>query len=960
MEIHWQVFFYILSDQKNSVNKNATYSGMGQNSFGSSNAFGGYGNSNGGFGNTTTGFGMSTPSGFGGSGNASSGFGGTGSSFGNTAGGFGNNNTGGGFGTNRTGGFGFGSNNNNSGGFGNNNNNSGGFGNKGGGFGFGNNNGSGGGFGNNNGGGFGFGSNNNNKSGFGFGNNNNNGGGFGNNNGGGFSFGNNNNNGGGFGFGNNNGGFGNNNGGGFGFGNNNKGGFGFGNNNNGGGFGFGNNNNNGGGFNFGNNNNGGGFSFGNNTSNSGLSAGGFNVLTEQVRAKPFGQFALSSFQLSQKEPDNKQNQPSYMDKPVTVPLYSQQKKTEVKPLEPQVIKEETKELMEDNSEERTERVCVVEYKKHFEVISCQYDLTIADLKVLIRKRITGCPNQFNLLYHSQVLLNDTVMLQNLRDGVLFTIIPDESTNKQSLATSIVHYVRHAPSLEDPSLHITPSLDKLSHLLNSELEAVPHFIVERKGVAKIEWLEPVDLRDLVIDQVVSIENDPNGMPSISVGLVSFFHMQVYGDLEETDPSYPPLGTGLNHPAILTFYNVKPPEGVSNFDLHVREVTEKLGATFVSYDEKSGEWVIQVPHFTRYGLWESKRDHEGEECVEKIRRKHQPEKQPEINTRAEDRHQILQCIEKCQHSRRSQENELALSCSRCARLTGPWILENDQIISFNQWVNRSSVCPSISSLEVIRDHVTICEESDVPGISFADPEAAVQAVIALTDTARQEQKEYEMVVWELIHVLFTPESESTRLRLLGRWIQMALKCPYFCHYQCHGEGEENVFSNVVLSLLHHDIHTACKTLQEAGYDRLSVQVAQINCSSDYQYVMSTQVQRWEGDGMFESISLSQQLLLWLLAGDLPHIMKWTLSWVEMLGVLLWYCGNEKQSIDSVLQLFLQSVTEFHVDVTPIYPNAPSTTMDLLVALIRLYVSSHSNQSEFTLADCVKTERISVIML
>ena len=82
--------------------------------------------------------------------------------------------------------------------------------------------------------------------------------------------------------------------------------------------------------------------------------------------------------------------------------------------------------------------------------------------------------------------------------------------------------------------------------------------------------------------------------------------------------------------------------------------------------------------------------------------------------------------------------------------------------------------------------------------------------------------------------------------------------------------------------------------------------------------------------------------------------------MLGVLLWYCGNEKQSIDSVLQLFLQSVTEFHVDVTPIYPNAPSTTMDLLVALIRLYVSSHSNQSEFTLADCVKTERISVIML
>lgn len=438
------------------------------------------------------------------------------------------------------------------------------------------------------------------------------------------------------------------------------------------------------------------------------------------------------------------------------------------------------------------------------------------------------------------------------------------------------------------------------------------------------------------------------------------------MDETDPSYPRVGTGLNHPATLTFYNVKAPEGVSGFDSHVREVTEQLGATFVSYEAESGDWIIRVPHFTRYGLWENKRDHEGEEGVEKVRRKQKIEKQPEISRRVDDRLQILQCIRKCHCQDQSpslplaKKNELSSSSGRCVRLTNHWVIEDDRIVSLNEWIGHPSVCTSIPSLETIRDHVTICEESSVPGIAFSDTQSAVQAVLALTDTARREQKDYEMVMWELIRVLFTPESDSIRLRLLGRWIQTALNYPYFCHYNCHGEGEECVFSGAVSSLLRHDVTNACNILREAGYDRLSVQVAQINCSPDYQTLMYTQVQRWEADGMFKSISSSQQLLLWLLAGDLSHIMTWSLSWVEMLGVLLWYCGDDKQSIDQVLQIFLQSITDFHVDVTPIYENAPSDTIDLLVALIRLYVSSCTKQPDFTLANCVETERISVRVL
>lgn len=185
-------------------------------------------------------------------------------------------------------------------------------------------------------------------------------------------------------------------------------------------------------------------------------------------------------------------------------------------MEPQAVKEETKELMEESDEETMERACVIEYKKHLEVIHYNKNLTLAGLKILIRERIKECPNQFDLMYHSQVILNDTVMLQTLRDGVLFTIIPYQSLSKVvSTSTAITRYIPRSPSLNDASLKITPSLDSLSHLLNCELEAVPNFTVERKGLGKIQWLEPVDLRDVAIDQVISIEKDSNGMPSISV-------------------------------------------------------------------------------------------------------------------------------------------------------------------------------------------------------------------------------------------------------------------------------------------------------------------------------------------------------------------------------------------------------------------------------------------------------------
>lgn len=85
----------------------------------------------------------------------------------------------------------------------------------------------------------------------------------------------------------------------------------------------------------------------------------------------------------------------------------------------------------------------------------------------------------------------------------------------------------------------------------------------------------------------------------------------------DLFYPRPGTGLNHPAVLTFYNIRPKhlkdEGA--FIEFLKGEARKMDAEFVSYDEATAEWQIRVKHFSRYGLEvdDAKRPREGDDPV-----------------------------------------------------------------------------------------------------------------------------------------------------------------------------------------------------------------------------------------------------------------------------------------------------------------------------------------------------------
>lgn len=110
-----------------------------------------------------------------------------------------------------------------------------------------------------------------------------------------------------------------------------------------------------------------------------------------------------------------------------------------------------------------------------------------------------------------------------------------------------------------------------------------FSVKVHNVAKIRWLEPVDLRGLDLDAIldIGVEND---VPYVEVCCD-------HGLNGVMEPN-----TGLNKKAQITFYNVlNKSEPTEDRTEYIIARTEQMGAEFVSYDQKTGKWVIRVNHF-----------------------------------------------------------------------------------------------------------------------------------------------------------------------------------------------------------------------------------------------------------------------------------------------------------------------------------------------------------------------------
>jgi hypothetical protein len=144
----------------------------------------------------------------------------------------------------------------------------------------------------------------------------------------------------------------------------------------------------------------------------------------------------------------------------------------------------------------------------------------------------------------------------------------------------------APRLRNPTYSCTPSIAELEKMTDRELERLPVFEVSNEH-GKIEWRN-VDVRNLDLDDIVEIKVTEDGGHEVGV----------YAN-EDPAIDKPPVGTGLNKKATVTYYGFH-----CDYD-EVKQGCAEAGMNMLSYDCTTGLLMFTVDHFSRYKLKPSKK-------------------------------------------------------------------------------------------------------------------------------------------------------------------------------------------------------------------------------------------------------------------------------------------------------------------------------------------------------------------
>ncbi|KAI4372140.1 hypothetical protein MLD38_010413 [Melastoma candidum] len=152
-----------------------------------------------------------------------------------------------------------------------------------------------------------------------------------------------------------------------------------------------------------------------------------------------------------------------------------------------------------------------------------------------------------------------------------------------------------PKLRHSDYYTEPRIQELAAKERAEpgfCRRVPDFVIGRHGFGSIKFIGETDVRRLDLES-----------------LVQFNNREVIVYMDETKK--PPVGQGLNKPAVVTLLNIKCrdrktgryyTEGpkAEKYKETLKKKTEDQGAEFVSYDPEKGEWTFKVMHFSRYLL------------------------------------------------------------------------------------------------------------------------------------------------------------------------------------------------------------------------------------------------------------------------------------------------------------------------------------------------------------------------
>lgn len=328
----------------------------------------------------------------------------------------------------------------------------------------------------------------------------------------------------------------------------------------------------------------------------------------------------------------------------------------------------------------------------------------------------------------------------------------------------------------------------------------------------------------------------------------------------------MGSGLNHPARLTFYKTFPSDDVSPelFEAFLKDQTEKQGASFVSYDRASGTWVIRVPHFTRYGLqsWDlarrsaagSTRETLSETLSENISESLGENLGENLSESRAKIPRVAQPASKSLCEIDQEELQRLLSELRAAPLPFPEdsrgfsaSLRGDTLLySRFASIQSRSLPPSLSPF--LQQPLRCFLDASLPASDLSAPSPAPQLVSprgsALAQFLPRLQaafesaggaSEYFSLFWALFALLFapsfgpprdaeSPDASPRRRALFSRWLERLQRSALWPSAALFRAGD--VFATAAESLLRHDVWAACEALRGDRRDRLAVQVAQIS--------------------------------------------------------------------------------------------------------------------------------------
>lgn len=150
----------------------------------------------------------------------------------------------------------------------------------------------------------------------------------------------------------------------------------------------------------------------------------------------------------------------------------------------------------------------------------------------------------------------------------------------------------------------PKLEKLRQMGQRDLSSLPNFTAGRRGYGEVTFLEPVDLTEVDLNDLLG-----------SIIVFTEMELSVYPDDYKDKPA---RGEGLNVPAQVSLENCFPKDKATKepitdmgdprharFLKRVKSIPE---TEFVSYTD-DGIWTFKVKHFSRYGLRDSDDESEG---------------------------------------------------------------------------------------------------------------------------------------------------------------------------------------------------------------------------------------------------------------------------------------------------------------------------------------------------------------